>query len=297
MLINSLREWASLAIQLLLAIFLMGVIDAVVKPLYEPEYMEITMDSASRDFIVSLPVIPASSQLPGFPQLLFWTTAACFLTRWGLRKLQRPPDPKSWWAGRLRTSVPYAPEEHIIASLLRLEGTSIQMVLFKPLFWILLLVHIILRHVNDKFTPLPSLDATVLVGLPSSLLIFLVVFYGDRCYQRYYELWGHVSALNAMVYNWVLQTGFIYSPLEMGQAQLDKIAPRLTVSTTAPLCRRCGLSASRPHSSTTRCFRCLPQPTAQLPLLLMHAYPSSLLSPNSPSLGSRLPLPSCAATS
>lgn len=228
MLINSLREWASLAIQLLLAVFLMGVMDAVVKPLYEPEYMEITMDSASRAFIVSLPVIPASSQLPGFPQLLFWTTAACFLTRWGLRKLQRPSDPKSWWAGRLRTSVPYAPEEHIIASLLRLEGTSIQMVLFKPLFWILLLVHIILRHVNDKFTPLPSLDATVLVGLPSSLLIFLVVFYGDRCYQRYYELWGHVSALNAMVYNWVLQTGFIYSPLEMGQAQLDKIAPRLT---------------------------------------------------------------------
>ena len=65
-------------------------------------------------------------------------------------------------------------------------------------------------------------------GLPSSLLIFLVVFYGDNCYQRYYELWGHVSALNAGVYNWVLQVGFIYSPLEMGQEQLNKIAPRLT---------------------------------------------------------------------
>ena len=80
--------------------------------------------------------------------------------------------------------MPYEPEESILASLLRIEGTVLSLLLLKPLYWVLIIMHMTMRFANDHVVPLPPLDSTVLVGLPSSLLIFLVVFYGDNWCAR-----------------------------------------------------------------------------------------------------------------
>ena len=87
----------------------------------------------------------------------------------------------AWWKSTEDLNIPYAPEEHVFASLLRWRGTAMEMILTKPLFYLLVGMHILLRALNDTYSlPLPALDSTVLVGLPSSLLIFLVVFYGGN---------------------------------------------------------------------------------------------------------------------
>lgn len=194
-----------------------------------------TLDEAARDFLEAARDLPLAEWVielvpldrSPIAQVLFLGFGVVLLTAFALRLCRHHSDPSDWWQGKIRTSIPYEPDENILASLLRFEGTALQLVFAKPLYWALIAMHIGLRHANDHFLMLPPLDSTVLVGLPSSLLIFLVVFYGGNCYQRYYELWEHLSALNAGVYNWVLQTGFIYSPLEMNHEHLNKIASKL----------------------------------------------------------------------
>ena len=50
-------------------------------------------------------------------------------------------------------------------------------------------IHIALLVLNEHYVTLPSMDVSVVLGLPTSLLIFLVVFYNDNCYKRYFDLW------------------------------------------------------------------------------------------------------------
>ena len=60
-----------------------------------------------------------------------------------------------------------------------------------------------------------------MIGLPASLLIFLVVFYCGNCYTRYFELYNHVSEMNYLVFDWVLQVSFIYEDAERSGSKMD----------------------------------------------------------------------------
>jgi len=108
----------------------------------------------------------------------------------------------------------YDPGEWLITSILRFRGTAIQMVLFKPAFWLLVGLHYVFYYVDVNIVELPHFDPAIMIGLPASLLIFVVVFYGGNCYTRYYELFNHLSEINALVYDWILQTSFIYEDAE-----------------------------------------------------------------------------------
>ena len=70
---------------------------------------------------------------------------------------------------------------------------------------------------------LPVFDEALMIGGPASLLIFLVVFYCGNCYTRYFELYGHVSELNYLVFDWVLQVSFIYEDAERNMASGTKM--------------------------------------------------------------------------
>lgn len=102
---------------------------------------------------------------------------------------------------------------------------TVPLVLRKPTFWIILTLHIILLNYHRYVAPLAPLDFTVVVGLPASLLIFLVVFYNGNCYNRFYELWSLTTELVVMVHEWVVQTSFIYD-------EMDKVKIDATVVTT-----------------------------------------------------------------
>lgn len=113
-----------------------------------------------------------------------------------------------------RPSQPYDPGEWLITSMTRFQGTALQLVVFKPTFWLLVGTHLGLYHVNTTIYALPVFDEALMIGLPASLLIFLVVFYCGNCYTRYFELYNHVSELNYLVFDWVLQVAFIYEDAE-----------------------------------------------------------------------------------
>lgn len=132
-----------------------------------------------------------------------------------------------WWRSSGGVSIPYEPEEHVVATMARWRGTALEMIFRKPMYYALIGSHVLLRYYDEYQVKLPPLDSTVLVGLPASLLIFLVVFYGGNCYNRYYELWGLLSEIVCLVYSWTLQVGFIYSPLEMSDDKLVEIGKGL----------------------------------------------------------------------
>ena len=53
------------------------------------------------------------------------------------------------------------------------------------MFHLLLLIHFFFLFVNFFVRKLEPMDSEVIVGLPASMLIFLVVFYNGNCYTRY----------------------------------------------------------------------------------------------------------------
>jgi len=123
-------------------------------------------------------------------------------------------DPRWYLAASSRPQNRYDPGEWLLTSITRFRGTAIQMVVLKPTFWLLLGIHFALHYTHSHLYSLPAFDEALMIGLPASLLIFLVVFYGGNCYDRYFNLYNHVSEINALVFDWVLQVAFIYEDAE-----------------------------------------------------------------------------------
>ena len=89
---------------------------------------------------------------------------------------------ENWWDGR--EPLYYDPGEFLVASLTRWRGTMLEQVLGdpigKPTFYALMGVHAILFYVDSVYH-LDPLSSDVVIGLPTALMIFLVVFYGGNC--------------------------------------------------------------------------------------------------------------------
>lgn len=103
-------------------------------------------------------------------------------------------------------TVHYDPQEMQISFLLRFKGTIFPLVFSDPMFWFLIIVHLILLKWDGDLLAeggegLPPLDwnaSTVAMGL----LTFFLVFYGNHCYSRYFELFGHCVAIGKCVMIW-----------------------------------------------------------------------------------------------
>ena len=122
----------------------------------------------------------------------------------------------SWWGTHDgERSVYYNAQENPIQTLMRIQHTMLGTTLTDPLYHLLILIHVCIMYFNDEIDEVPTLDTSILVGLPAALHIFLVIFYVSECYRRYYELWSHCSAVNTMVYTWMMQLSYILSKHEL----------------------------------------------------------------------------------
>lgn len=107
-------------------------------------------------------------------------------------------------------TIAYDPSELQVAFILKWKGTIFPLVLADPLFWLLASVHIVLlTYQNLSSVPLPPLDwnaASVSMGL----LTFFVIFYGNHCYARYFELFGHCIGISRTlnVWAWLVKNNF-----------------------------------------------------------------------------------------
>ena len=70
--------------------------------------------------------------------------------------------------------------------------------------WLLMLSHcaFLYLHVARPDVDMPPLPWK-LVGVPTSLLTFFLVFYSGNCYTRYYNFYNKCTAMNGSVMNWV----------------------------------------------------------------------------------------------
>jgi hypothetical protein len=117
------------------------------------------------------------------------------------------------WLGTHPGQVPYSPQENPIAVFSRWRGTVLPLVFRKPMFWGIMVLHLTLLVTNEYYFPLPPMDASLILGLPASLLIFLTVFYNGNCYTRFYELWSLTCEINTIIQLWVLHISFIFEEL------------------------------------------------------------------------------------
>ena len=78
-----------------------------------------------------------------------------------------------------------------LSVLTQWRGTIMPAVLCSPSFWFLLMAHIVFLflHIYHEEVEMPSLPWK-LVGVPTALLTFFLVFYSSNCFKRYYEMFN-----------------------------------------------------------------------------------------------------------
>ena len=119
-----------------------------------------------------------------------------------------------WMSEEGPNVVKYDPKEPPVAIFARFRGTILPLVFSSQIFYGLLAVHVVLLTINFWIVPLQPMDTEIVVGLPATMLLFLVVFYNGNCYDRYFELWGHTCGVFSIVHAWVQQTSFILEDME-----------------------------------------------------------------------------------
>jgi len=97
-----------------------------------------------------------------------------------------------------------ASELNEVSVLLKWRGTIMPMVLTRPVIWILVSLHysFLYLHLERPDIVMPKLEWKV-VGVPSSLLTFFLVFYSGNCFTRYYALYGKFTGMAGAMMNWV----------------------------------------------------------------------------------------------
>jgi len=118
--------------------------------------------------------------------------------------------------------IDYDPGAGVFSTIFSWTGTIMQLVLTKPLIWLLVSIHAIfvfldwllwkydkddawrVAHspwLDNQGKSLPKLSWSA-GALTTSLLIFFIVFYGSQCYGRFYTLYGHCIGLGGSTMEW-----------------------------------------------------------------------------------------------
>ena len=103
-------------------------------------------------------------------------------------------------------TIQYNPQQLNISFLFCWRGTIFPLVLSDPMFWLLMAVHVLILHrhgmlLEEDGVGLPPLDWEAST-IALSLLTFFLVFYGNHCYQRYFELHGHCVSIGQAMGQW-----------------------------------------------------------------------------------------------
>ena len=106
---------------------------------------------------------------------------------------------------RAAMTILYEPGDMKVSFLWAWNGTVFPLVFEDPMFWVLMAVHAVLLYVQKariaEGSSLPELawDASV---ISMSLLTFFVIFYGNHCYARYFELHAHCVGITRTILSW-----------------------------------------------------------------------------------------------
>lgn len=99
----------------------------------------------------------------------------------------------------------YDSEVSFISILVSWKGTVLPLVLSNGLFWFLTASHgffcVIWNHDDFKSHFFQDFDYKLL-GVPTSLLVFFIVFYCGQCYNRYFELYEHCVGIAGCTMVW-----------------------------------------------------------------------------------------------
>lgn len=121
---------------------------------------------------------------------------------------------KSAWrfrccGGSHRPELPdYDAEISIFNTIFSWHGTIMPLVLNRPLFWLQLGLHgsLCAWHLaaqeDEEYVDIEPLEWSTL-SIPSSLVVFFIVFYSSQCYARYFELYGHCVGIGGAIMCWV----------------------------------------------------------------------------------------------
>jgi len=116
---------------------------------------------------------------------------------------------KKFWIGSTQNSLPlYDAEISIFATIFAWKGTVLPMVLTKPLFWFQIILHVsfyvLEMHVYPAFdtVDLEPLTWSTLT-IPSSLVVFFIVFYSSQCYTRFFDLYKACVGMGGETMCWV----------------------------------------------------------------------------------------------
>ena len=115
----------------------------------------------------------------------------------------------------------YDAEISLFNTVFSWHGTVMPLVFNKPLFWLQLLLHgglaawheVALAQMDEGEVMEGGLydDADALqwatLSIPSSLVVFFIVFYSSQCYARFFELYGHCVGISGALMCWVAQDG------------------------------------------------------------------------------------------
>ena len=100
-------------------------------------------------------------------------------------------------------TISYTPTDiNEVTVLFRWTGTIFPAVLLRPAIWILMIAHysFFYMHMHTDIT-MPVLPWKI-VGLPTGLLTFFLVFYGGNCYSRFYALYKDCIATVGCAMEW-----------------------------------------------------------------------------------------------
>lgn len=115
--------------------------------------------------------------------------------------------------GKKRTLPEYDADITLFATLLSWNGTVLPLVFKTPSFWLLLALHgmfIGLREadLNSDADEDGVWDYEIsysMLGVPTSLLVFFLVFYGSQCYSRFFTMYGHCVGIAGSIMCWVVR--------------------------------------------------------------------------------------------
>jgi predicted membrane chloride channel (bestrophin family) len=104
--------------------------------------------------------------------------------------------------GRKRELPQYDADISIFATIFAWKGTIIPMVVTRPIFWMQLILHLILAYIDysERFD-LPELAWTTLT-IPTSLVVFFIVFYSGQCYARFFQLYNNCVGIGGGIMCW-----------------------------------------------------------------------------------------------
>jgi predicted membrane chloride channel (bestrophin family) len=97
----------------------------------------------------------------------------------------------------------YDADISIFATIFSWRGTILPMVITRPIFWMQIILHLTLAYID--YSPnydLPELAWTTLT-IPTSLVVFFIVFYAGQSYARFFALYGHCVGISGGIMCWV----------------------------------------------------------------------------------------------